>query len=110
MIKLTQENAILEELKKAGSMGLHPSCFIEFLHIYQYSARINGLRKRFNCQCKNGVHCVSSEHIINRRLPNGTTKFFYEKSPDINWEGMRKEIIQKRDEQEILPQGNLFNY
>lgn len=97
MTNLTQEEQILLELKKAGSIGLHPTFIIEVLHIFQYSARINGLRKRFNCECKNGVHCFSSEHIINRRLPNGTTKFFYENTAK-DWEKERQDMIKKRDE------------
>lgn len=97
MTNLTQEDQILLELKKAGSMGLHPTFIIEVLHIFQYSARINGLRKRFNCQCKNGVHCSSDEHIVNKRLPDGTTKFFYENNI-IDWEKMRREAIKERDE------------
>jgi len=96
MTNLTQEEQILLELKKAGSIGLHPTFIIEVLHIFQYSARINGLRKRFNCECKNGVHCFSNEHIINRRLTNGTTKFFYEKT-GTDWEKVRQDTIKERD-------------
>lgn len=98
---------ILVELKRAGIMGLHPTYIIESLHIFQYNARINGLRKRFGCECKNGVHCISEEHIINRRLPDKTTKFFYEKS-DRNWEGMRREVIQQIHAPETQPQNSLF--
>lgn len=96
MSNLTQEEQILTELKNAGLMGLHPTYFIESLHIFQYNARINGLRKRFNCECKNGLKCCSSEHIVNRRLPNGTTKFFYENT-SVNWEEVRQNTIRQRD-------------
>jgi hypothetical protein len=101
MTNLTQEEQILQALKNAGTMGVYPTYIIESLHIFQYSARINGLRKRFNCECKNGVHCCSSEHIINRRLPNGTTKFFYENT-SVDWEKKRQEAIKERDTDPII--------
>lgn len=104
----TQEETILMELKNAGLMGLHPTYLIESLHIFQYNARINGLRKRFGCECKNGVHCYAEEHIINRRLPDKTTKFFYEKTAR-EWEKYRQEVVQKIHEPEVQS-GSLFNY
>jgi hypothetical protein len=94
MSKLTQEEKILKALKENPD-GLHPTYFIADLHIFQYSARINGLREQFNCSCKNGYTCVSTEHIINRRLPNGTTKFYYKKTAGPDWEALRQEAIQK---------------
>lgn len=106
MANLTQEEQILTELKKAGAMGLHPTYIIEVLHIFQYSARINGLRKRFNCECKNGVHCMSDEHIVNKRLGNGTTKFFYENTTK-DWEKERQEVIKKRDETPVITSDQL---
>ena len=106
MTNLTQEDRILVELKNAGSMGLHPTFIIEILHIFQYSARINGLRKRFNCECKNGVHCFSNEHIINERLKDGTTKFFYEDA-STNWEKVRVDAIKERDAGPIINSNQL---
>lgn len=106
MTNLTQEDRILTELKKAGSSGLHPTYIIETLHIFQYSARVNGLRKRFNCQCKNGVRCISDEHIVNRRMPGGTTKFFYENTTK-DWEKERQEVIRKRDEEPVINSNQL---
>lgn len=105
--KATQEKLILDELKRAGTLGLHPTEFITKLGILQYGRAINTIRKWFNCECKHGVHCMAEEHIINRNLSNGTTKFFYEKTP-VDWEGMRQEVIQKRNEVEVQPQGSLF--
>jgi len=95
MSHYTQEDLILDSLRDHPE-GLHPTYFIADLHIYQYSARINGLRKRFNCQCKNGFRCSANHHIINKRLPNGTTKFFYEESGSV-MEKYRIETIEKRD-------------
>jgi len=107
MTNLTQEQLILSELKKAGSMGLHPTYLIESLHVFQYNRAINTIRKWFNCECKNGVHCISEEHIINRRLPDGTTKFFDEKS-EREWEKMRVEAIQEIKRPEAQLQSSLF--
>ena len=94
MNKSTQEEKILTALKECPD-GLHPTFFIQDLFIYQYLARINGLRKRFGCECKNGRDCMATEHIVNKRLTNGTTKFFYKKTAGPDWEGMRKEVVEK---------------
>jgi len=107
MTNLTQEQLILSELKKAGSMGLHPTYLIESLHVFQYNRAVNSIRKWFGCECKNGVHCLAEEHIINRRLPDSTTKFFYEKDTK-DWEGMRREAIQQINTVEVQPQSSLF--
>lgn len=73
----TQEEQILKALKEHEG-GVHPTHFIQRLYIYQYNARINGLRTRFGCECKNGsTYCRANEHIRNKRLKDGTTKFFY---------------------------------
>lgn len=78
MAALSQEDLILRSLKMAGRAGLHPTYFIETLHIFQYNARINGLRSKFGCSCKNGrKYCGAREHIINFELSNGTTVFEY---------------------------------
>lgn len=74
----TQEDKILKALKNNPS-GLHPTYFIQDLFVYQYNARINGLRERFGCTHKNGNnYCNATEHIVNTRLKNGTTLFTYE--------------------------------
>ena len=96
MANTSQEEMILRELKAAGTMGLHPTYFIRDLFVFQYNRAIHNIRKSLGCECKNGVHCMANEHIINRKLPDGTTKFFYEHTgPD--WESMRKEMIHKRE-------------
>ena len=96
-MKLSQEDKILTDLK-AYPQGLHPTHFIETLHIFQYNARINSLRTRFGCSHKNGnTVCVATEHIINKSMPNGTTLFFYRKTAGVDWEKMRVESIEKRD-------------
>jgi hypothetical protein len=42
------------------------------------NARINGLRKRFGCSCKNNnTICFATEHIINKRLEDNSTVFMY---------------------------------
>ena len=92
----SQENKILFALKQSPN-GLHPTYFIVDLHIYQYNRAINNLRKRFNCNCKNGKHCFSDEHIINKRLPDKTTKFFYE-STKKDWEKERQEAVKQMKE------------
>jgi len=95
----TQEDQILEALK-INPGGLHPTYFIRDLFIYQYNARINGLRKRFGCECKNGNRCCASEHIINKRGPNKTTLFVYQKTGGPDWEKMRLDAIKSREEPE----------
>lgn len=73
----TQEEQILKALKEQPE-GVHPTHFIQRLYIYQYNARINGLRTRFGCECKHGsTQCKANEHIRNERQKDGTTKFFY---------------------------------
>lgn len=90
---ITQEQKILQALK-GHTGGLHPTYFISDLHIYQYNARINGIRKSFGCECKNGYRCTSREHIINKTLSDGTTLFFYKKTgDDVDWEKMRLDVI-----------------
>jgi hypothetical protein len=106
MSNLTQEDLILSELKRVGSDGLHPTYIIETLHIFQYNARVNGLRKRFNCNCKNGKHCFSDEHIINKRLPDKTTKFFYENTTK-DWEKERQEAVKKMKEEPVISSDQL---
>ena len=97
---MSQENRILTALK-ACPQGLHSTHFIERLHIFQYNARINSLRTRFGCSHKNGnTVCLAVEHIINKRMENGTTLFFYrktDKTEGIDWEKIRKETIEQRD-------------
>ena len=91
----TQEQKILEMLK-AHPEGIHPSTLAFECKITQYNARVNGIRKLFNCECKNGYRCSSQEHIINRTMKDGTTRFFYEKAgQNTDWEKLRHETIQK---------------
>jgi hypothetical protein len=78
----SQEHKILSALKNHPE-GLHPTFFIMDLKIFQYNARINGLREMFGCECKSGNRCSSEEHIINEKLKNGTTRFVYKKNPSI---------------------------
>lgn len=105
----TQEDQILTDLK-AYPQGLHPTHFIETLHIFQYNARLNGIRKRFGCSHKNGnTVCLATEHILNKRLDNGTTLFIYKQTEGVDWEKTRKESIAKRDKvDEVVQQNALF--
>ena len=99
MSNLTQEEKILQELKRSGNIGLHPSTLVLSLKILQYNARINGLRQRFGCQCKNGNElCFATEHIRNYDLPDGTTLFKYHVDNSRNWENMRRDAIAKQNE------------
>lgn len=94
---LTQEDQILTALKR-NQGGLHPTHFIETLHIFQYNARINSLRTRFGCSHKNGnTVCLATEHIINKDMGNGTTLFFYRRTEGVDWKKMREETIEQRD-------------
>lgn len=103
---LTQEEKMLIALKENPS-GLHPTYFVVDLHVYQYGRAINTLRKGFNCECKNGFRCSAQEHIYNKRMGDGTTKFFYEKSGShVDWEKMRTETIEKLRDKE--PEAGLF--
>lgn len=76
-MKLTQVNKILTELKAAGDSGLHPTYFIETLHIYQYGARISDLRVLMGCSCHHAHRCPGLQHIVNKTMPDGTTRFYY---------------------------------
>jgi hypothetical protein len=76
-MKSTQAMRILRALKEAGSGGCHPKVFIMDLKIWQYNARIYDLREQFDCHCKHSSICFAKEHIKNKTLSNGTTKFFY---------------------------------
>ena len=91
----SQELLILEALKRNPN-GYHPTYFIADLHIYQYNRAIHNLRKMLNCECKNGYRCSAQEHIINKSMPDKTTKFFYERNgQNTDWEKLRHETIQK---------------
>lgn len=103
MKTLTQEDQILKALKENPG-GLHPTYFIRDLFIYQYNARINGLRERFHCSCKNGHFCVATEHIVNKRLPNNTTVFIYKKTVGPDFEKMRIDTINERNKIEEKPE------
>jgi hypothetical protein len=93
----TQAQKILQALKNNRG-GIHPTYIIETLHIFQYNARIHELRKQYGCECKNGYRCSAQEHIVNKRLPNDTTLFVYEKSGEnVDWEALRQDAISKRD-------------
>lgn len=76
-----QENDVLEAIKSAGTLGIHPTRLIEISHATQPNARINGIRDFFGCTCKHGseIPCTAKEHIRNKRLEDGTTKYFYVK-------------------------------
>ena len=94
---MTQEQKILTILKNHPD-GVHPSTLAFEAKITQYNARINGLRKDFGCECKNGYRCSGQTHIVNERQDDGTTKFFYIQSgSQINWEDLRNDAISKRD-------------
>ena len=74
----TQKDKILNLLKANGPLGVYPTELTETLHITQPLARINGLREDFGCSHKHGNKaCLAIEHIENRRVPNGHTKYFY---------------------------------
>lgn len=73
----TQSQVILEALIEAGANGLHPTYFIADLHVYQYNARIHDLRESFDCNCKHNNSCISDQHIKNKTMPDGTTKYYY---------------------------------
>lgn len=93
----TQAEKILKALKNNRN-GIHPTYIIETLHIFQYNARIFELRKQFGCECKRGNRCTAQEHIINKRLDNGTTLYRYVKSGEfVDWEGMRQEAIRQQE-------------
>lgn len=103
---LTQEEKMLIALKEASPNGLHPTYFVVDLHVYQYGRAINTLRKGFNCECKNGFRCSAQEHIYNKRMSDGTTCFFYEKSGShVDWEKMRKDTVEKLKESEVVENG-----
>lgn len=108
-MKPSQEDRILTSLKNFPD-GLHPTHFIETLHIFQYNARLNGLRTRFGCSHKNGnTVCLATEHIINKDMGNNTTLFFYRKTEGVDWKKMREETIEQRDRvDEIVQQNGLF--
>lgn len=107
-MKLSQEDRILTDLK-AYPQGLHPTHFIERLHIFQYNSRIAGLRTRFGCSHKNGnTVCLATEHIINKDMGNNTTLFFYRKTEGVDWEKERLNVIKKRDEEIVSSQISLL--
>lgn len=94
-MKLSQADEILTALKSHPE-GLHPTYFIESLHIFQYSARIHELRTRFGCTHKNSnTVCFANEHLINKDLQNGTTLFIYNRKNIVDWKKMREETVEK---------------
>lgn len=107
-MKLSQTQKILEALKDAGREGLHPTYFIVNLHIYQYNARIYELREMFGCECKHSTTCSASEHIRNRDLHDGTTRFYYVNTKEQGKELMRDYARQYHQEKENTPKDTLF--
>lgn len=98
----TQEDRILQLLQD-NPEGLHPTTIVSETGVLQYNARINGLRQRFDCSHKNNnTICFASEHIINKKLKNGTTIFMYEKTKK-PWD-----YPQEKQEQVIKVQEGLF--
>ena len=96
---MSQEQKILIALQKNPN-GLHPTYFIVDLHIYQYNARIFSIREQFGCIHKNNDICFATEHIINKTMPDGTTKFYYRKTEDVS----------KKAIEELMPKKPVKNY
>lgn len=76
-MKSTQADKILQSLKDAGEVGVHPKHFIEDLHIYLYTARLRDIRVAIGCSCRHNHRCANKEHIINKDLHDGTHKYYY---------------------------------
>lgn len=96
-MKITQEETILNLLKSKGPEGVYPTELTEGLHITQPLGRVHGLRKRFGCTHKSGKKaCSAQEHIENRRIPNGHTKYFYWKDHIDRNQEMREYIERKK--------------
>ncbi|HWY36195.1 MAG TPA: hypothetical protein VNX68_16235 [Nitrosopumilaceae archaeon] len=76
-MKSTQADKILQALRDAGKEGVHPTYFIADLHIFQYTARLHDVRKSIGCDCRHDKRCSNKQHIINKDLHNGTTKYYF---------------------------------
>ena len=99
----SQEDTILSYLQDNPS-GAHPTSIVSDTKILQYNARINGLRARFKCSHKNNnTICFATEHIINKKVHNGTI-FVYKKTA-APWDYKKEE---KRIEQVSQVQEGLF--
>lgn len=100
----SQEDTILQALKNATE-GLHPTYLIQDLHVYQYNRAIHNLRTRFSCTHKNNnTICFASEHIINKKLKNGTTIFLYKKDTTDKNEEHKAWVEKKREEKKQVSQ------
>lgn len=104
----TQEQIILKAIQDHPE-GIHPTTLVTETAILQYNARINGLRSRFGCICKNGNSvCLASEHILNKRLPNGTTKFFYRRDEIETNDTFKAYVERGKQERNITSKVSLF--
>lgn len=92
---------VLNVIKSHGEGGVHPTTLIFEAKATQPNARIKEIRDAFGCMHRHSDNCSSQEHIINKRLENGTTVYIYERvGANVDWNKMReddKKVINSQD-------------
>lgn len=91
-----QAKKVLEVIKKHGVVGVHPTTLIFEAGATQPNARIFDIREYFGCTHKHSDVCFATEHIINKRLPNGTTVYVYTQTKSV-MEQYYKEHMEERE-------------
>ena len=104
-----QAQEVLDVIKLHGDLGVHPTTLIFEAKVTQPNARIYDIREAFGCIHRHSDFCTATEHIINKRLSNGTTVYIYKKTPGVDWENERRDAVKKMYKEPVVSSDQLFN-